>query len=105
MRISTEGNQQEIKWALTSQLGDSEIAYHIAKISHSYQRMQEKTTTLNTTLRGLGLKINKSKTKILRLKTNSNRPVTVEDEESEDVDSFTYLENTIKRQGGIEDGV
>ncbi|GFS22247.1 hypothetical protein ElyMa_001612200 [Elysia marginata] len=63
--------------------------------------MDEKTATLNSTLKSLGLKINRNRTKVLRLKTN-NRPFTVGDEELKDGDSFFYLEGTINKEGGIE---
>ncbi|GFR65705.1 hypothetical protein ElyMa_000209700 [Elysia marginata] len=39
----------------------------------------------------------------LKLKSNNNRPVTVEDDELEDVDSFTYLGSTINEEGGEEE--
>ncbi|GFR91008.1 hypothetical protein ElyMa_000833400 [Elysia marginata] len=69
------------------------------------ETMQEKITTLNTTSKSLGLKINKNKTKILRLKTNNNRLFTMEDEELENVASFTYLGSTINKERGVEEAV
>ncbi|GFR61917.1 hypothetical protein ElyMa_000117100 [Elysia marginata] len=65
--------------------------------------MQEKTATLNTTLKSLGLKINESKTKILRLKTNNNRLVMVKGKELEDFDSFIYLRSTINKEERVEE--
>ncbi|GFR68823.1 hypothetical protein ElyMa_003743900 [Elysia marginata] len=67
--------------------------------------MQEKTATLNTTSKSLGYNINKNKTKILRPKTNNNKPVTVKDGELEDVDSFTCLGSTINKEGGVQEDV
>ncbi|GFR64326.1 LINE-1 retrotransposable element ORF2 protein [Elysia marginata] len=105
LRRATERKQQKIQWTLTSQLENLDFADDIELLSHNHQQLQEKTATLNTTSKSLGLKIHKNKTKILRLKTNNNRPVTVEDEELEDVDSSTYLGSTINKEGGVEEGV
>ncbi|GFR97959.1 hypothetical protein ElyMa_004489500 [Elysia marginata] len=86
-----------------SQLEWLDFADAIALLSYNlnHQQMQEKTATLITTSKSLGLKINRNKTQIRRLKTSNNRPVTVEDEELEDVDSFTYLGSTINKEGGV----
>ncbi|GFS04438.1 hypothetical protein ElyMa_004656500 [Elysia marginata] len=40
-----------------------------------------------------------------RVKTNNNRQVTVEDEELENVDGFTYLGGTINKEGGVEEDI
>ena len=105
MRRSTEGKQNGIQWTLTRQLDDLDFADDIALLSHNRQQMQEKTDTLDRTAKSLGLKINKKKTKVLRIKTTNNRPVTVGEEELEDVDTFTYLGSTINKEGGVEEDV
>ncbi|GFS00157.1 hypothetical protein ElyMa_004547200 [Elysia marginata] len=103
MRRSTEGKLQGIQWTPTSQLEDLHFADDIALLSHIHQQMQETTTTLNTTSKSLRLKVNKNKTKILGLKTNNNRPVAVENEELENVASFTYQGSTTNKEGGVEE--
>ncbi|GFR73485.1 hypothetical protein ElyMa_000406400 [Elysia marginata] len=98
MRRSTEGKNKEFNGQLTSQLKDLDFADEIALLSHNPLHRQEKTDTLNTTSKSLGLVIYKNKTKILRLKTDNNRPVTVGHEELKDVESFTYLGSTINKE-------
>ncbi|GFS01432.1 LINE-1 retrotransposable element ORF2 protein [Elysia marginata] len=55
LRRSTEGKQTGTQCTLTSQLEDLDFADDIALLSHNHQQLQEKTATLNTTLKSLGL--------------------------------------------------
>ncbi|GFS27059.1 hypothetical protein ElyMa_005235300 [Elysia marginata] len=100
MRRSTEGRQQGIHGTLTSQLED--FADDIALLSHSHKQMQEKTVNMNTIPKSLEYKIIIMRQKF-SLKTYNNRPLTVEDEELKDVDSFIYPGSPIYKEGGVEE--
>ena len=50
----------------------------------------------------LGFNINISKTKIMKANTKNNNPITWN---GEPLDSFTYLGNTINKNGGAEEDV
>ncbi|XP_037103985.1 nucleoprotein TPR-like [Syngnathus acus] len=67
--------------------------------------MQDKTTKLATTSLGAGLRINHKKTKLMRINTSTNNPVTVEGNPIQEVDSFTYLGSIIDNQGGTDSDV
>nr|KAG5709158.1 hypothetical protein BaRGS_028614 [Batillaria attramentaria] len=47
-------------------------------LSHSHSQMQDKTTCLEATSAGTGLKINRRKTELMKINTTANTPVTVE---------------------------
>ena len=50
----------------------------------------------------VGLKIHEGKTKILKINTKSEDPVTLHGSELEEVESFTYLGSIIDKQGGTD---
>ena len=80
-------------WTLTDDL---------ALMSHNHRQMQDKTTDLARITARVGLKINKKKTKILRLNTTYEIPVMLEGEGLEEVESFRYLGNTVDTRGGTD---
>ena len=67
--------------------------------------MQDETTKLATTSLGAGLRINKEKTKLMRINTPTTSPVTIDDRPIQEVDSFTYLGSIIDKQGGTDSDV
>nr|KAG5698577.1 hypothetical protein BaRGS_027088 [Batillaria attramentaria] len=60
--------------------------------------MQDKTTCLEATSAGTGLKINRRKTELMKI----NTPVTVGGEPIREVESFVYLGSVIDGQGGTD---
>ena len=50
--------------------------------------MQDKTILLETTSAGTGLKINRKKAELMKMKTTANAPVTVGGEPIREVESF-----------------
>ena len=64
--------------------------------------MQDKTTRLADISSGVGLRINKDKSKVMRINTNDVRPVTLGGQPLEEVDSFTYLGSIVDKQGGTD---
>ena len=65
--------------------------------------MQEKSHKLEITAASLGLKINSSKTKVMRINNKNNTPITMDQNQLEDVTSFTYLGTVINIEGGSEE--
>jgi hypothetical protein len=54
--------------------------------------MQDKTTRLETTSSGTGLKINRRKTELMKINTNVNTPITVGGEPIREVGSLSTWE-------------
>ena len=105
MKTTTTGRKNGIQWTLWKQLDDLDFADDLATLSHNLNQMQDKTTRLATTSLGTGLRINKEKTKLMRINTPTTNPVTVDDRPIQEVDSFTYLGSTIDQQGGTDSDV
>ena len=64
--------------------------------------MQDKTTLLETTSVGTGLKINRKKTELMKMNTTANAPITVGGEPIREVESFVYLGSVVDHQGGTD---
>ena len=83
-----------------TQLDDLDFTDYLALMSHNHRQMQDNTTDLARISARVGLKINKKKTKILRLiNTTYEIPVMLEGEGLEEVESFRYLGNTVDTRG------
>ncbi|PFX25697.1 ATP-dependent helicase SGS1 [Stylophora pistillata] len=102
MKTSTADRRNGIQWTLFDQLEDLDFADDLALLSHSHQEMQDKTTELAATSSQVGLKIHEGKTKILKINTASEDPVTLRGSKLEEVEAFTYLGSIINRQGGTD---
>ena len=102
MKMSTEQKRNGIQWTLWKQLDDLDFADDLALLSHSQQQMQEKTNNVAQFSACLGLNIHKGKSKVLKINTSSNTPITLEGTNLEEVDSFTYLGSIIDTQGGTD---
>nr|KAG5685975.1 hypothetical protein BaRGS_017414 [Batillaria attramentaria] len=77
-RIAHAGQLSEsFEWTLWTQLDDLDFADDLALLSHSHSQMQDKTTCLEATSAGTGLKINRKKTELMKINTTANTPVTV----------------------------
>lgn len=85
----------ETQWTLWYRLDDLDFADNLALLSHNYQQMQEKTSDLHHASVPEGLKLNKQKTKILRI-------MQAHQEELEEVESFTHLGSVVDKQGGTD---
>ena len=99
MKITTTGRNNSIQWTLWTQLDDLDSADDLALLSHNHGQMQDKTTFLETTSSGTGLKINR---KLMKMNTTANTPVTVGGEPIRDVESFVYLGSVVDHQGGTD---
>nr|KAG5707368.1 hypothetical protein BaRGS_005335 [Batillaria attramentaria] len=102
MKTTTTGRKNGIQWTLWTQLDDLDFADDLALLSHSHSQMQDKTTCLEATSAGTGLKINRKKTKLMKINTTANTPVTVGGEPIREVESFVYLGSVVDGQGGTD---
>ena len=78
MTSHTNQKRNRIQWTLWSQLDDLDFADNLALLPHNYRQMQEKTSDLHHASMPVGVKLNKQKTKIQRINTGTNEPVTLE---------------------------
>ena len=65
MKTTTTGRNNGIQWTLWTQLDDLDFADDLALLSHNHSQMQDKTSLLETTSAGTGLKINRKKTELI----------------------------------------
>nr|KAG5711935.1 hypothetical protein BaRGS_026376 [Batillaria attramentaria] len=105
MKTTTAGRENGIQWTLWTQLDDLDFADDLALLSHSHSQMQDKTTCLEATSAGTGLKINRKKTELMKFNTTANTPVTVGGEPIREVESFVYLGSVVDGQGGTDRNV
>ena len=71
MKTTTTGRNNGIQWTLWTQLDDLDLADDRALLSHNHSQMQDKTTLLETTSAGTGLKINRKKTELMKMNTTA----------------------------------
>nr|KAG5714913.1 hypothetical protein BaRGS_000401 [Batillaria attramentaria] len=102
MKTTTAGRKNGIQWSLWTQLDDLDFADDLALLSHSHSQMQDKTTCLEATSAGTGLKINRKKTELMKINTTASTPVTVGGEPIREVESFVYLGSVVDGQGGTD---
>ena len=102
MKTTTTGRNNGIQWTLWTQLDDLNFADDLALLSHNHSQMQAKTTLLETTSAGTGLKINRKKTELMKMNTTANAPITVGGEPIREVESFVYLGSVVDHQGGTD---
>nr|KAG5687146.1 hypothetical protein BaRGS_019224 [Batillaria attramentaria] len=105
MKTTTTGRKNGIQWTLWTQLDDLDFADDLALLSHSHSQIQDKTTCLEATSVGTGLKINRKKTELMKINTTANTPVTVGGEPIREVESFVYLGSVVDGQGGTDRGI
>ncbi|XP_062607133.1 uncharacterized protein LOC134268912 [Saccostrea cucullata] len=75
MRTTTSGRNHGIQRTLLTQFDDIDFADDFVLLSHNHSQMQDKTTRLATTSTGTGLKINSKKTKLMKINTTIQTPV------------------------------
>lgn len=102
MKVTTNNKQTGISWTMAEKLEDLDFADDIALLSHRHQDIQNKTNCLATTAAKIGLKINASKTKVMKLNNRVTEPVLLEDNIIEVVEEFVYLGSKISSDGNSE---
>ena len=95
-----------IDWVrFTEKLDDLDFADDLALLSSTRRQLQLKNERLSNASKGTGLKINITKTKVMRFNAASEEEVIVNGEELEDVDSFVYLGAKVSTAGGADDDI
>jgi len=93
MRKTVRNGESGIRWKLTSNLDDLDVADDVALLSSTRQHVQDKTTRMNEAAKRVGLKINQAKTKVLRINARNQTKITFDGQEIEEVDEFTSWSN------------
>ena len=91
-----------IQWTLKEHLNDLDYADDIGLLSTNMTQMQRKTNMVAEASLKVGLRINVSKTKILRINATTNAPIKLEGSDLEDVSMFEYLGSKIDEHGGTD---
>ncbi|XP_061587446.1 tubulin alpha-1B chain-like [Cololabis saira] len=100
LRETTKEGRLGIQWTLTTMLDDLDFADDLALLSHTISQMRQDTQRLEHSSGQVGLVINASKSKEMRVKILGNaKPVYCRDTELEIVKEFTYLGSVISSDG------
>lgn len=94
-----------IQWHLNQRLHDLDYADDICLMSHTLDGIQQKLNRLQEYGIQVGLKINTTKTKSLRIATPNTNPLFLNGSVIEDVNKFTYLGSVISKDGGADEDV
>ena len=92
-----------IRRRFTEKLEDLDFADDLALLSSTRRQLQFKNERLSNASKGTGLKINITKTKVMRFNPASEEKVIVNGGELEDVDSFVHLGAKVSTAGGADD--
>lgn len=88
-----------INLGLTSKLNDLDYADDICLISHNFSDMQQTLALISANAGEVGLKLNTTKTKSLRLNTANTHQFSLLDQHLEDVNEYIYLGSIIDKSG------
>ena len=102
MTMSVDGQRTGLQGNPFEQLVDLDFADDLALISGTRTNIQCKTTRLHEHSKQLGLRINVGKTKVTRLNTKTHQPITIKEQNLEDVVEFVYLRSNISTDGGAD---
>ena len=105
MKESTTDKRNGIQWTLWRQLDDLDFADDLALLSHTHQQMQDKTSTLEANASKVGLRINKDKTKVMKVNTKKDDRIKLTSGDIEEVRSFTYLGSLVDETGGAQQDI
>ena len=94
-----------LHWRFTEKLEDRDFADDLALLSSTRRQLQLKNEFLSNASEGTSLKINITKTKVMRFNAASEEKMIVNGEELEDVDSFVYLEAKVSTAGEADDDI
>ncbi|KAL9986099.1 hypothetical protein ACROYT_G000178 [Oculina patagonica] len=93
-----------IQWTFTTSLEDFDFSDDLALLSYRIQDIRNKTWALEVPDAKVGLKINATKTKLMRIGTKPGDGVSVAGERNEEViDKFTYLGGIESKKGGTDE--
>nr|KAG5708273.1 hypothetical protein BaRGS_021207 [Batillaria attramentaria] len=105
MRQATDGKRTGIQWTFSKQLEDLDFADDIALLSHKQQDAQEKLNRVAEEAEKTGLKINISKTEVMRINHKQHDPIQLHQEDIKEVDKFIYLGSVVSKDGGTDEDI
>ena len=94
-----------IQWTFTTSLEDLDFADDLALLSHRIQDMRDKTQALEVQGAKVGLKINATKTKLMRIGTKRGDGVSVAGGRIKEVDELTYLGSIVSKKRGTDEDI
>ena len=100
MRKTVRYGESGIRWKLQSKPDNLDFADNVALLSSIRQHMQHKGTRMDEAAKRVGLRINKTKTKVLRINARNKTKLTIDGQGIEELDEFTYLRAKICKEGG-----
>ena len=104
MRLVTE-EPRGIHWTFTSGLEDIDFADDIGLLSHTQQQMQEKTSKLKEEGGKISLRINRRKSKVMRMNNRNTNSISLDGEDLEEVETFCYLGSVVNINGEVKEEV
>ncbi|XP_068671400.1 uncharacterized protein [Montipora foliosa] len=87
------------------QLEDLNFADDISLLSHRHQDAQEKLSRLAEEAEKTGLNINIKKTVVMRRNNKKQDPITLHDEDLNEVEKFVYLGSVVNTDGGTDEDI
>ena len=99
MKNTIKEGKRGIQWTLTERLEDLDFADDIVLLAQRQLDMQSKTNDIANKAKQIGLEINKSKTKHMRMNAISTEAIHLNDELIEEVKVFTYLGSKLTTYG------
>ena len=105
MRQTTEEYRDGIQWTFTTRQEDLDFADDFSLLSNNHQDMQSKLTRLAKISAKTGLRISKSKTKVMRIYTRKADKLALDGEAIDEVENFTYLGSNISKDGGSDQDI
>jgi glutamate-1-semialdehyde aminotransferase len=78
LRKSTVGKKRDITWRMTERLEDFVFADDVCLLSHRLSDIQEKIKDVEKIGKKVGLKINETETKAMKINTNTNKMEKIE---------------------------
>ena len=94
-----QGGQKGSKWTFTETLEDLDFADDVVLLSHCFSGIQSKSEDLARNAGKIGLNVNSTKTKSLRINCSTTEPITLNGMAIEDVAEFTYLGTKVTVDG------
>jgi hypothetical protein len=88
-------------------LEDLVFADDVCFLAHSLSDIQEKIKDVEKIGKKVGLKINETKTKVMRITTNTSKmeQIEINGKELEEVNEYSYLGSIVTRGGGADEDV
>lgn len=105
MKQATSDKKTGIQWKFTKHLEDLDFADDISLFSHRHQEAQEKLSRLAEEVEKTGLNINIKKTEVMRINNKKQDPITLFDEDLNEVERFVYLGSVVNNDGGTAEDI